>query len=77
MADLKFSATSLDLLAEGKLFALGDVMIQRIKAIQLAVADGGWSTATRRDMSQSGSFLLASEPEQHSAARAEVVGRNP
>jgi hypothetical protein len=72
-AELRLLASALDMLGSGDLPALGDLLIQRVKAIQVAVADGSWATAGELDPTPLSTTLLASDSEQQKAARNRLL----
>jgi len=72
-SELRLLASALDLLGAGELPALGDLLIQRVKATQVAVADGSWATAGELDPTPLSTTLLASDSEQQKAARNRLL----
>ena len=67
-------AAVLDLLVRGRTEAAADVLMQRLKAVELAARDG-WERATWLELLAPQDSLLASRTEQAGAAREEAIDR--
>ena len=70
MRELQTLARSLDLLEQGSLAELGDLLMQRFKAIEQSLADGNWAIANEMEIVPEALPTLASANEQQVAARA-------
>ena len=66
-------AHALDLLSEGRLPEVADMLIQRFKAVEQSVQDGNWNLAGQLELVPDYAPTLASRDEQRAAARAEVL----
>ena len=73
LTELRFLAAAIDHLTVGDLAHLGDLLMQRLKAVQTAATEGDWSTASELDVTPLSSVLLTSEEEQRAAARAKLL----
>ena len=73
LTELRFLAAAIDHLTVGDLAQLGDLLMQRLKAVQTAATEGDWSTASELDVTPLSSVLLTSEEEQRAAARAKLL----
>jgi hypothetical protein len=62
------------LLAGGRSAALGDVAMQRFKAVQTSLLEGNWQTARRQELTENDGFLTRHR-EQDFTVRAEVRGQ--
>ena len=69
--ELETLALILDHLADGRLAALGDVVMQRFKAVQTSVREGNWQTARRQELTEYDGFLTTHR-EQDMTVRAEL-----
>ena len=65
-------ATCLDLLTGGNLAGLGDVLIQRLKALEAAMADQNWQSARRLELIPPQSAALATTGEKDQASKVEL-----
>ncbi|CAK0841817.1 unnamed protein product, partial [Prorocentrum cordatum] len=70
--ELRTISECLDALLDGDLPRLGDVLVQRFKALETAVSDGGWSIARHQELIPSSDVGLASERERAAAMRIEL-----
>ena len=70
MRELQTLARALDCLQEGKLDRVGDLLMQRFKAIVQSLADGSWRVATELEVVPDAAPTLASADEQRAAAHA-------
>ena len=59
----------IDALLDGRLAHLGDLLMQRLKALQTAHAEGNWDTARFLELIPPGEVVLPSEEERRSAMR--------
>lgn len=73
MQELRTLAECLDRLNEGRLAEVGDILMQRFKALEQAIADGHWGVAQELEIIGEASGGLASTSEQRAAARAEYL----
>ena len=71
-AELRTLASCLDSLGRGDLPALGDMLIQRFKALETSIVDNSWSVARRLELVPS-ETLLATPLERKAPARDELL----
>jgi hypothetical protein len=64
---------AIDLLLSGQLGELGDLLVQRLKAVETAVADQNWSTARHQELIPAQAASLTTEQERRKAARMELA----
>ena len=64
---------SIDLLLTGRLGELGDLLVQRLKALETAVAEQNWSTARHQELIPAQAASLTTEGERRKAARLELA----
>jgi hypothetical protein len=69
--ELETLALILDHLMDGRLAALGDVAMQRFKAVQTSVREGNWQTARHQELIEDDN-LLTTDREQDMSVRAEL-----
>jgi hypothetical protein len=69
--ELETLALIIDHLMNGRLAALGDVAMQRFKAVQTSVRDGNWQTARHQELIEDDN-LLTNDREQELSVRAEL-----
>jgi hypothetical protein len=69
--ELETLALILDYLMGGRLAALGDVAMQRFKAVQTSVREGNWQTARHQELIEDDN-LLTTDREQDMSVRAEL-----
>jgi hypothetical protein len=69
--ELETLALILDHLMDGRLAALGDVAMQRFKAVQTSVREGNWQTARHQELIEDDG-LLTTDREQDMSVRAEL-----
>ncbi len=67
--ELKTLATCLDCLARGNLAVLGDVLMQRFKAVESAVATKSWEVSQHFEVVDPGSASAATTKEREIAAK--------
>ena len=65
-------ATCLDHLTSGRLASLGDVLIQRLKALEAAMADQNWQSARHMELIPPQSAALATTGEKDQASKVEL-----
>ena len=65
--------SGIDLLIQGRLGELGDLMVQRLKALETSLGEGGWQTARHQELIPAQSASLTSEGERQKAARLELA----
>ena len=65
-------ATCLDHLTSGNLAGLGDVLIQRLKALEAAMADQNWQSARHMELIPPQSAALATTGEKDQASKVEL-----
>ena len=71
--ELRTLAEALDALAAGSLPAVGDLLMQRFKALEQKVIDGDWGTASRLELLPERQVGLTPLSEQTSASRAQLL----
>ena len=71
---LETLALILGLLAGGRSAALGDVAMQRFKAVQTSLLEGNWQTARRQELTEYDGFLTTHR-EQDMTFGAELRGQ--
>ena len=62
----------LDLLLDGRFGELGDVAIQRLKALETAHKEGSWDLARHHELIPAALASITGEEERHVAARTEM-----
>ena len=65
--------TGIDLLLQGRLAELGDLMSQRLKALETSLGEQGWHTARHQELIPPQSASLTTEEERRRAARQELA----
>ena len=70
--EMRTIAEALDALSEGKLPQLGDLLMQRFKALELSVSDKGWTLAAQVDITGKPTGLT-NETEKMLAARSALL----
>ena len=70
--ELRTLATGLDALAGGRLAELGDVMMQRYKAVEMASQENNWDVAQRLEVIPDARPSALSTEERHAAANHEM-----
>ena len=65
-------ARSLDLLLTGNLGVLGDMLMQRLKALEASFADGSWVVARNQELLPDAQASLTSQSERSKAAKEEL-----
>ena len=63
---------AIDLLLQGHLGELGDLLVQRFKAIETAMSDQSWSSARHQELIPAQAASLTTEPERKKAAQMEL-----
>ena len=71
--ELRTLATLLDHLARGELDQLGDVAMQRFKALELSIKDKSWTLATELELLPPLDACLTSQSEHQKAAKAALL----
>ena len=71
-SELRTIARALDELGVGGLGAVGDVLVQRFKALEASLRDGSWNVAKRLELVQHDAGLVSLN-EQRVAAREEIL----
>ena len=66
-------ATALDAISAGKLPQVADVLMQRFKALEQSVQDGGWDTAQHLELIPRAASGLASSHEVAAAAKEQLA----
>ena len=69
--EMRTWAESIDLLLEGDMARLGDMMMQRLKALAHSVADSSWATARHHELIPQLDGHFANEDELEAVAQAE------
>jgi hypothetical protein len=72
LRELRTLAEALDALLEGNLARVGDLLVQRLKAIEMAVFDGNWNLARHLELIPPQEVTLVSVPEKAQAAKVEL-----
>ena len=70
--ELRTLALVLDLLQEGNLAGVGDVLVQRWKAVETSIVEGGWTLARHQELIPAQEVGLSSEAERRVVARCEL-----
>ena len=70
--EMRTLAEAVDTLLEGNLPRLGDILIQRFKALESSVVDGSWTLARHQELIPSADAGLAPVAERSLAARLEM-----
>ena len=65
--------TGIDLLLRGRLAELGDLMAQRLKALETSFGETGWQTARHQELIPPQAASLTTEEERRRAARQELA----
>jgi hypothetical protein len=65
--------TGIDLLLQGRLAELGDLMAQRLKALETSFGEQGWQTARHQELIPPQAASLTTEEERRRAARQELA----
>jgi hypothetical protein len=71
--EMKLMGEMLDQLVAGNLSRVGDLMMQRLKAIEQATKDGHWNVAQFLEVGGLGEIGLATQGEVKSAVRAQMM----
>ena len=64
---------AIDLLVQGHLPELGDLLMQRLKALETSFADQGWHSARHQELIPSHAASLTTEAERRKTAKMEVA----
>ena len=75
MKELRTIGECLDALLRGDLLFLGDVLMQRMKAIEQATKDGNWTLAQHLELIDSCDVGLATDREKEEAMQAELLAK--
>ena len=70
--ELRTIAESIDALNEGRLAAVGDILMQRFKALEVSVKDGNWQLAQQLELVASTDVGLAGTTELKDAAASSI-----
>lgn len=73
--ELETLATTLDLIADGRVAEAGDAVMQRFKAIESGVKDGTWELAQHQELVPSRHLGLTSQAERRRCAKQSVQQR--
>jgi hypothetical protein len=71
--ELRTLATAVDLLCKGDLPALGDVLLQRFKAIEMASQDASWLVASKLELIPPAQISSSAGWERQQAAQLELT----
>ena len=63
---------AIDMLVQGQLAELGDLLMQRLKALETSLVDQGWHSARHQELIPPHSASLTTEGERRKAARMEL-----
>ena len=72
LRELRTLATALDLLVDGRLAQIGDLLVQRMKAIEIAIAVGQWYVAQHHELIPPMDSGLVSPSERAVTAHSEL-----
>ena len=64
---------AIDLLIQGHLPELGDLLMQRLKALETSFSDQGWHSARHQELIPSHAASLTTEAERRKTAKMEVA----
>ena len=64
---------ALDCLAQGRLAEVADLLMQRLKALELAVKDGNWALASQLELLPRNEAGLVSQAEHQRAAKIQLL----
>ena len=70
--EMRTWAAVIDHLMDGQLGALGDVAVQRLKALEASVSEGGWELARHQELIPKTRASITEDEERFLAARAEL-----
>ena len=70
--ELRTIGECLDTLLRGDLAGVGDMLMQRLKAIQQATKDGNWALAKHLELCDTDNVGLATQQERSEAVQAEL-----
>ena len=70
--EMRTIAESLDAILEGNIARAGDVLVQRLKAIEVAVSDGSWAVAQHHELIAPVDVSLVTSAERSQTNRLEV-----
>ncbi|CAK0845909.1 unnamed protein product, partial [Prorocentrum cordatum] len=73
--ELQTLAAAMDLLEDGSLASVADTLMQRFKALEMALNDGNWYIANELEVVEGIRPTLASRDEQESARRSAMLRR--
>lgn len=65
-------ATALDQLLQGKLAECGDLLVQRLKALETSFVDGSWNSARHQELIPEMGATMTSQKEREQTAKAEL-----
>ena len=65
-------AMALDYLLAGKTAEAGDLLVQRLKALETSFGEGGWSTARHQELIPAVGASMTNQAEREGAAKAEL-----
>lgn len=65
-------AVALDQLLQGKLAECGDLLVQRLKALETSFADGSWNSARHQELIPEVGASMTSQREREETAKAEL-----
>jgi hypothetical protein len=71
--ELRTIAEALDALAMGKLPSVGDLLMQRFKAVEQKVIDGDWGTASHLELLPDRLIGLTPMSEQSAAVKSQLL----
>ena len=69
--EIRTLAASLDLISRGKIFAAGDFLMQRLKAVEMAAQDGHWRAATHMELLPNATASASTTVEREAAVNLE------
>ena len=71
--ELRTLGAALDMLSKGQIYAAGDYLMQRLKAVEMAVSDGHWRTATHVELLPSAVASASTVQEREAACNLEAA----
>ena len=70
--ELRTLGRAIDMLIQGQLGELGDLLMQRLKAVETSLVDQGWHSAKHQELIPPHAASLTTEAERRRTARMEI-----
>ncbi len=70
--EIQTLARAVDMLLAGNLACLGDLLMQRLKALEISLQDGSWLTARHQELLPAAAASLTSQAGRNRAAKEEL-----